>query len=117
MKENEHYECRLLVMYLKRIWCLFSKVANEIWTPSIKQKMFQKAEWLNGGVPDYIIILKCNSWNKKLVFIEMKRKKGWIVSDNQKIRNKRLLESWIEAHITKGAKEAIDIIQMIIANN
>lgn len=117
MKLTEHDECRIFVKFLKQIWCLYSKIANEIRTPSIKQKMFQKAEWLEWWVPDYIIIVKCCSWKRKLVLLEMKRQKGWIISQKQMIRNQQLLEAWINTYIAKWAIDAIKYIQKIIAQN
>jgi len=117
MIQSEHIECQMFSRYLKSINAIYTKVANEIWTPSIKQIMFQKSEGMNWGCPDYIIMIRCISWKRKLVLLEMKRKKGWVVSAKQKIRIDTLLECWINATVCKWAMEAIKYIQRIIAEN
>ena len=114
---SEHIECQIFSKYLKSINALYTKVANEIRTPSIKQIMFQKSEGMNWWCPDYIIIIRCKSWKRKIVFIEMKRKNWWVVSAKQKIRINSLLECWINATISKWAIEAIKYIQNIILYN
>lgn len=116
MKQLEHRECMVFSKYLKSINAIYSKIANEIRTPSIKQRMYQKAEWLNSWLPDYVIIVRCCSWNKKLIFLEMKKQKGWVLSPTQKIRIKNLLDCWINAFVAKGAIEAIDYVQKVIVN-
>ena len=114
---TEHDECIALVYYLKTIWCLYGKIASEIWTPSFNQIKRQKAEWLTWWIPDYIIILRCRSWKRKTIFLEMKRKKGWVVSAKQKIWINALTDTWLSAYIANGAMEAIRFIQKQIAEN
>ena len=79
--------------------------------------MYQQAEWLTGWVPDYIIILRCKSGKKKLILLEMKRKKNWKISPRQKLRNKQLLEADINTYIANGAIEAVRYIQKIMIEN
>jgi len=76
--------------------------------------MFQKAEWTTKGVPDYMLILQCKSWKKCICFVEMKKRKGWVVSKEQEKRITELLECNIHAKVCNGAKEAIDYISWII---
>lgn len=114
---TEHEECVIFVKYLKTIKCLYSKIPLEVWTPSYWQIQKQKAEGLNSWLPDYVIIVRCCSWKKKIVFVEMKKQKGWVVSSSQKIRIDGLLECWINATVSRWAIEAIKYIQKIIAEN
>ena len=115
MTEKEHYECRVFVSFLKKINCIYSKIAND--SPNPRWRLYQSSEWLIGWVPDYIIILRCASGNRKLVFVEMKRKKGWVVSAKQKIWINALTDTWLSAYIANGAMEAIRFIQKQIAEN
>lgn len=117
MKKDEHIECVAFAKSLKMMWnriVLFAKIPTEIWTPSIWQIMSQKAEWMTSWVPDYLIIVKCKSWKKRIVFVEMKKCKWWVVSESQKKRINELLECWVNAKVCEGSKKAIEYISYII---
>lgn len=114
---NEHQECIIFAKFLKSINCLYTKTAQEIRTPSYWQIQKQKAEGLCSWLPDYVIIVRCCSGKKKICFVEMKRQKGWVISESQKKRINQLLECWINATVCKWAMEAIKYIQRIIAEN
>ena len=69
-----------------------------------------KAEGLKSGVPDMACFLP-----KKIVFVEMKRRKGGTVSPEQKEWNKIINGfEYAEAHICKGFEEAKTVIQKYI---
>lgn len=81
---TEYEECKLLVGYLELLKMqgkvvVFSHTANETYTKSWKQKRKNKEMGVRSGVPDYIIVTP-----KKVLFIEMKRTKGGVISDTQK---------------------------------
>ena len=87
----------------------YTHTANETYTKSWGTKMKNKRMGVTKGIPDFIIVTK-----KALVFIEMKRVKGGVISPEQK--------SWIEslkkvgqvAEITKGFDEAKIVIDKYI---
>jgi len=105
---TEYDECLVLVQYLELKNIKYSAIAHSTYTTSWSQKMKNKQTGLKRGVPDYLICLP-----KQLLFIEMKRIKGGVISEYQK--------SWIEALnninknivavVCKGADEAIKQIQ------
>lgn len=87
-----------------------SSIPNATFTRSWKQKMRNKKMGLHAGLPDRLVIVK-----KWLVFIEMKRIKGGVLSDEQ--------QSWIaainetengKAFVCKGALDAIKTIESIV---
>lgn len=114
---NEHEECRIFAIVLKNKWLLFSKIANEIRTPSYNQIRKQKSEWLNRWVPDYIVIVPRKDGTKKLVFVEMKKQKWWYLNQYQKKRIENIKDCWIDVAVCKWAIEAINFINNIIDND
>lgn len=111
--ENEHAEL------LKLPEIKFSAIANGHWQSSEMQKRKLKAEGMNSGVPDLLIILppeRCKLQKWLMIWIEMKRRQGGSVSDAQ--------EQWIEAinnvsgekgdvgaFVCKGSDEAINLLK------
>lgn len=90
----ELYECVALVEYLNILLVQgkileFSHTANETYTKSWSQKRKNTQLGVRKGLPDYVVITK-----KTLLFIEMKRLKGGIVSPEQK--------KWIESLYSVG---------------
>lgn len=82
--KNEEAECVALVDYLSILETqgkilLFTHVSNETYTTSWKQKHKNKRMGVRSGVPDYIIITPTT-----VLFLEMKRLKGGVVSTAQK---------------------------------
>lgn len=110
---TEHEESRTLAAWLAFNNYKFSKINQETYTPYKSQHLKAKYEGVNRGVPDYLIILPDN---KGLLFLELKRKKGGVVSPEQ--------QDWItelsaipnvEAIVCKGADEAIKFITDLIS--
>lgn len=111
---NEHDECIDLVSYLdllmyeKKILA-YTKVPNETYTKSWNQKRKNKLEGVNPGFPDYIV-----ATTKELVFIEMKRVKGGVVSDNQKAWHAILGLLGYKVAVCNGFAEAKMFLQKVI---
>ena len=96
---------------------LFSAIANGHYQPSIKQRNHLHDEGMRQGVPDLLLILppersKCGK--RLMVWIEMKRQEGGVVSDAQ--------QQWIDAiedleggnvgaFVCYGGDEAIDLLK------
>ena len=106
----ETVEQQILVNYLRFNNYIFTSIPNSTYTKSIKQKIRNKAEWLNPWLPDLLIILK----TKKLLFIEMKRNSKSLskISEKQKewINNLNEIKG-VQAVIAYWAKEAIEMIE------
>jgi len=108
---TEYEECIILFDYLSLLQnkgkiILFTHIPNSTYTPSWNQKRRNKRMGVSAGVPDYMIITK-----KKLLFIEMKREKGGVISEEQNM--------WIDglnsvkgvfASVARGFDEAKNIV-------
>lgn len=117
MKKNETpteaEECYTLVQYLDARKLLYSHLAQSTFTKSWTQKAKNKRLGVHKGVPDYMIIVP----DQGLLFIEMKRSKGGVVSPEQK--------QWIDelnaikgvgAFICTSADGAIGIIEHLLSS-
>ena len=121
MKNNtptEYEECVTLAEYLqvlknqKKI-AVYTHTPQETYTKSWSQKAKNKKQGVTKGIPDYVIVTS----NKKVLFIEMKRKKGNKATKEQK--------EWIEslqgingiiADVCYGFDEAKKLIDEAIKN-
>jgi hypothetical protein len=119
---TEYQEQCALVEYLEILKAqgkivLFTALPNNVWTRSWNQKMKQTKEGLRKGFPDLCIILKDRFGDNRMVFIEMKRKKGGQVSPEQKEWNE-VLNKIIDtnAYICKGFEEAKKVIDKFIVD-
>jgi hypothetical protein len=108
---SEYDEQKRVVMYLQFKGMKFTSIPNNTFTTSNAAKSKNKAEGLNPGLPDMLVIV-----DNHLVFIEMKRQKAppsatkphqreWIAALNG-------CES-VQAFICRGADEAINIIDRL----
>lgn len=118
---SESTEAKALATYLnalvqyKQIIC-YTKTSQETFTTSWGIKMKQKAEGVQKGIPDYVILAK-----DKIIFLELKKQKGKRgglngshISEEQQLwidtlNNYQSKE--IVAVIAHGADEAISFIQ------
>lgn len=91
------------------------RVPNETFTKSWNQKRKNKALGVSSGVPDLFVILP-KPYNR-LVAIEMKRIKGGVTSESQKIWLHKLNAARVEAVVCKGCDEAIEFINSKIGGN
>jgi len=102
--ENE--EQKLLVKYLELKGYKFSALPLDTFTKSWSVKMRNKSIGVRAGVPDLMVIKE-----NRLIFIEMKRSNGGVLSDYQKEWIKELNKcNKVEAYVCKGYEEAIEII-------
>lgn len=95
----EEIECRLLADYLEILKKMgkvqaYTHTAQSTYTKSFRQKARNKAMGVKPGLPDYIVVTK-----KNILFIEMKRVKGGVVSKHQK--------TWIEAIESVGGDAVV----------
>lgn len=103
-EEREEQKC--VVQYLEMKHIKFTCIPNSTNT-NVYQRAINKAMGLRRGLPDLLMII-----NKRLVFIEMKRKKGGKVSEEQLEWMRRLNDcDNIYCYVCEGfesAKEKID---------
>jgi len=109
----EDEECYVFADWCRAKNLLFTHLAQETFTRYWSVKMKNKNMGVNSGIPDYILVLP-----QGLVFIEMKRQRGGVVSEAQK--------QWIEAlekipnvtaKVCKGANEAIEYVEEILTHD
>ncbi len=110
---TEHDEAVTLKEYLdilmiqKRIIC-YSHIPQETFTKNWGTKMRNKNEGVHAGVPDYIIVTP-----RKILFLELKRKKGGVVSMEQKfwIQALNSVDSHTTAAVCLGFDQAKEFIE------
>jgi hypothetical protein len=102
----EEIEQRIFVQWLELKGIRFSAIPNSTYTKSWKQKTKNTAAGLRPGLPDLVLIV-----NKQVIWIEMKRSKGGVVSTSQKAWIKALNEAGTPAYVCAGAEVAIAIVQ------
>lgn len=107
-------------------------VPNSTYTKSFKQKIKNKKLGVSSGVPDLAVVVPNTGTRRvyvetldgddsadydqpisRLVFIEMKRRKGGVTSTNQKKWIKTLNEAGIQTVVCKGCDAAIEFIESI----
>lgn len=107
---TEAEEARTLVAYLRVRGYKFTHIANE--TGSGRGARFQgirnKQQGVSPGFPDYIILV-----NDNIIFIELKRTKGGVLSQAQKDWIAALEEAGQTVRVCKGAEEAIKFIEEV----
>ncbi len=103
----ESEEQKVFVQWLELKKIKFTSVPNSTWTPSMAQKVKNKAMGLRSGFPDMIVALP-----NYLLCIELKRRKGGVVSQEQKdwIAALNLIPN-VEARVCFGADEAIKFVE------
>lgn len=107
---TETYEAARLVDYLRHKNIAFTHVANE--TSSRRQAIKNKQMGLSPGFPDYVILLP-----GKILFLELKRKRGGRISPEQKEWLKRLNEvcpTASVATVANGFEEAKKQIEELL---
>jgi hypothetical protein len=104
---TEEVEQAEFVQYLRLKGLKFTAIPNSTYTTSFKQKIKNKRQGLNPGLPDLVICLP-----DKLLFIEMKRVKNGTVSNYQKewIEELNKIPN-VEAVVCRGCGEAIDTVE------
>lgn len=105
---SEYEEQVAVVQYLELKGHKFTAIPNSTYTPSFNQKRKNKASGLRAGFPDMVVII-----HHTLVFIEMKRRKGGVLSKFQKDWIASLEDAGQTVWVCKGADEAIKKIREI----
>ncbi len=108
---TEEQDCYALAQYLRLLQNqgkiqMFTHIPNSTYTTSIKTKVRNKNLGVSRGVPDYLILT-----NNSVLFIEMKRKFGGVVSLEQLAWIKALSGLGYSASVCEGfdaAKEVLD---------
>jgi len=108
----EDQEQMAFVIYLERLKLQekikrFTAIPNSTYTDSWNQKRKNKDMGVRSGLLDLFIITE----NRSMIFIEMKRQKGGVVSKEQKEWIKAINEcDNAQAFVCKGFKDAKTII-------
>ena len=106
MIPTEEQEQAIVVRYLELKGHKFSHIPNSTFTKSWKVKIRNKQQGVRPGLPDLVIIV-----NDNLIWLEMKRTKGGVVSSAQKSWHTALEQAGQTIFIAKGADEAIALIK------
>ena len=113
---SEYEEQCLLVQYLEIKKLRFSKVAQETFTNNWGIVAKNKKSGLRRGVPDMIIVIPGKEKNH-LIFIEMKKKKGSVTSQEQKDWQCSLNRcDGVKSFICYGFDEAKEVIDIELLN-
>lgn len=115
----ERFEQSALVNWLEAQGLLFSSTAQSTYTTSWNQKRLNHATGLRKGVPDMLIVIppeRAVDGTGRVIFCEMKRQRGGVVSPEQKkwIAALNAVGGTVDAFIAHGADEAIEEIARVI---
>ena len=105
---TEDEEQIVVVHYLEMKGYPFSHIPNSTFTKSWKVKMRNKMLGVRPGLPDLFCIIK-----NKPVWIEMKRKKGGVLSKYQEQWVEDLSKAGMRVWVCRGADEAIEQIKKL----
>ncbi|MFA6325479.1 MAG: VRR-NUC domain-containing protein [Candidatus Paceibacterota bacterium] len=90
---------------------VYTKTAQETFTKSWGVKAKNKKSGVRPGLPDYIVIFS----NGQLLFIELKRRSGGVLSEYQKEWISAINETNNKVIVARGASEAIDYINDVLS--
>lgn len=124
---TEDQEQEAFVQWLRLKGYPHFRVPNETYTRSWSQKAKNKKLGVSSGVPDLAVVVPTKAiaeryavsrdyeewYGSRLVFIEMKRKKGGVTSANQKQWIKILNKAGVQTVVCKGCDAAIEFIKSI----
>lgn len=88
---------------------LYTALPNNTFTRSWKQKAKQKREGVKPGFPDMVIVFK-----DRVLFLEMKKKKGGTVRENQWEWLTSLADKNTTSAVANGFDEAKEIINNLL---
>lgn len=111
MNPTEYDEQVALIDWLELLGLRFSAVPNSTYTTSWNQKRRNHSMGVRAGVPDLFVLIPPNRSKDNrghLVWIELKRVKGGVVSPEQKewIESLNKVGGSVEAAVAKGSTEA-----------
>lgn len=87
----------------------YTHTANETWDPGWKQKARNKTMGVRSGIPDFIIVFK-----KSVLFLELKRPDGGVISPTQKKWISAL--QWVGGNVTVRVAYGFDQAKLMIDN-
>lgn len=110
----EHDECLALVAYLDILQkqgkiISYTHIPQETYTKNWGTKMRNKREGVKPGMPDYVIV-----YPSKVLFLEMKRAKGGVVSPEQKKWLEILNNKSTATGVGKGFESAKAIVDLLL---
>jgi hypothetical protein len=88
---------------------VFTHISNETYTKSWTTKSRNKAMGVRPGTPDYIIV-----YPHTILFLEIKREKGGVMSQSQNEWQKALIDAGVPAIRANGIDEAISAVNYYI---
>ncbi|UNQ40917.1 VRR-NUC domain-containing protein [Prescottella equi] len=117
---TEDEEQRTVVQFLELVGLRFSHIPMSTYTTSIKVKMRNHHLGVRPGVPDLLVVIpshRAKDGKGRVLFLEMKRRKGGRLSSDQ--------QDWIDAlnalgvksvsaHVCPGAERAIEVINQYL---
>jgi len=106
MIPTEDEEQMVVVQYLEMKGHKFTHIPNSTFTKSWKVKNRNTRLGVRPGLPDLVAII-----NDNLVWLEMKRQKGGVVSQSQKEWHEALEKAGQTIVVAKGAEQAINFIK------
>lgn len=114
MTPTELQEQSMVVQYLEILKnqgkiLAYCGLPNNLWTKSWSQKRKQTLEGVKKGFPDMVIVTPT-----KVLFLEMKRIKGGVLSPEQKEWIKILPDKTTSSSVAKGFDEAKIIIDSLL---
>jgi hypothetical protein len=86
----------------------YTHTANETWDPGWKQKAKNQAKGVRSGIPDFIIVFP-----KAVLFLELKRPDGGVVSKTQKAWRAALEAAGANYGLAYGYDEAKEVIDSL----
>lgn len=115
----ESVEQKTLVAWLELQGLLFTAVPNSTYTTSWAVKRRNYEQGLRKGLPDLLIVIppeRATNGSGRVIFCEMKRVLGGVVSPEQRkwIAALNAVGGTVDAFIAHGADEAIEEIAKII---
>lgn len=111
MIPTEEVEQRIFVQYLELRGLKFTAIPNSTYTKSWSQKAKNTATGLRPGLPDLIVIV-----NNQVIWFEMKRVKGGVLSPAQKLWIEALNAAGTPAYVCAGAEIAIATIEKYLTS-
>jgi hypothetical protein len=103
---TEEIEQAVFINWLKANKLYYWHTPNSTYTKSWSQKRHNQNMGVQSGIPDLFVIV-----GNRVVGVEMKRIKGGVISENQKVWIERLNNANIPTKVCKGALEAIEYIK------
>ena len=113
---SEDDEEQVLANFCDAAGWMHTHFSNETYTTSWKQKQKMKKLGVHSGLPDHLVLVPTTA-GLVPVYIEMKRRKGGVVSDTQFKWIKALKEAGQHVAVCEGNEEAIEFLNAVHTAN